>query len=445
MGKAKRSDPASVLERMLNERSGEDIHDFRGAILESTGEARTHAVSRRLSQYDEAVLDGDVAAVRKLLKGGADPNQVIFGETVLVKALRQNRVGVVELLLKAGADPNKKSEGYPPFMWGVNSVRVTELMLEAGADANARGKGEGPVLAVAAAGGAPQSVVLLIEAGAKVNARCKLARPPRNEVAKCTALFWAALRGDADIVGMLLEAGADATAVNENGETALDWARLGRGKDQKKVIAMLEAAGAATGKPVDPVVPQDLDFTKRCKTPAYREALKRLEKLTKGKADPLVFQNAESLARGGYGVPAGRDEAKAFVAKEREWFAKRECTLFCSDFISRKGGDCIALLPTTDLAEVFTAVKTTGANSGVYTEDIVKWFRELEKEQPLELHGTGIDFVDGRLAKPPKDAKKLAKRMVELCPDLVGDSEAEAAKRLAEGLKKDQRVWFWWD
>ena len=446
MARAKTSDPVAQLEQILDDPSSGDVHDLRAAILESTGEAQTHEEGRRLSKCDEAVTDGDLAFVQKMLKEGMDPNQVIFGETVLVKALRYHREDVVELLLKAGADPNKKSEGYPPLMRGVGSGRLTKMMLDAGAEVEARGKGEGPVLAIAAAEGDKESVAHLLAAGAKVDARCKLTRPPRNEVKKCTALFGAALFGDVEIVRMLLDAGADPRAVNEEGETPLDWARLCRNKGQrKKVVAMLEGEGAAEGNPVDPVVPQDLDFRKRCKTAEYREALARLEKLAGAKASPLQFENAESAARGGYGVSMPKEEATTLVAKERRWFAKQGCTLFYSDHVLRTGGHCVALLPTTDLAEVFTAVETTGANSGVYTEDIVKWFRELEKEQPFELHGTGMDFIDGRLTKPPKDARKLAKRMVEFCPDLVGDSDAKAVKRLTGELTTSGRVSFWWD
>ena len=90
-------------------------------------------------------------------------------------------------------------------------------------------------------------------------------------------------------------------------------------------------------------------------------------------------------------------------------------------------------------------METTGANSGVYTEDVVKWFRALEKEQPFEPHGIGMDFVEGELIKPPKDATKLAQRMIKFCPDLIGEDEKKTVKQLAEQLAKTGRIWFWWD
>src|SRR5439155_10001622 len=168
---------------------------------------------------------------------------------------------------------------------------------------------------------------------------------------------------------------------------------------------------------------QDLNFTKRCKTPQYQGALELLKKLTGKKPEALSFENNETNARGGHGVLMGREEAKALVLKERGRFAGMGCMLFFSRDLLKKNGDCVALLPTLDLCEVLAAVETTGANSGVYIEDVVKWFRALEKEQPFEPHGIGMDFVEGELIKPPKDATKLAQKMIKFCPDLIGEDE----------------------
>src|SRR5256885_13389118 len=90
------------LEKLLKQDDGLDAHDGRGSMLEGSGEAKSHEAARLLSQYDQAVVDGDAKAVQKLLEQGADPNAVIFGEPVLNKALRYRREEVAELLLKAG-------------------------------------------------------------------------------------------------------------------------------------------------------------------------------------------------------------------------------------------------------------------------------------------------------------------------------------------------------
>src|SRR3954462_12061317 len=90
------------LKKMLSEDSDQDMHDFRGAIIKGTGEAKTDEAARVVSQYDMAGCQGELERVQKHLSAGADPNASIFKEPVLSKALRYNHPEVAEMLLKAG-------------------------------------------------------------------------------------------------------------------------------------------------------------------------------------------------------------------------------------------------------------------------------------------------------------------------------------------------------
>ena len=93
--------------------------------------------------------------------------------------------------------------------------------LKAGADANAVGPDGTAPLLMASLSGNPELVAALLAAGADANAA--------NESNGATALHAAAFLGHADVARLLLDKGADASAVTYDGQTAmqmleLDWA-----------------------------------------------------------------------------------------------------------------------------------------------------------------------------------------------------------------------------
>src|SRR5438445_8132435 len=86
----------------------------------------------------EAVKQGDLSAVKRLLGGGADPNVRVarttkpslaerseggkpyLGDTALMLAVEKGKTPLVELLLSKGADVNGAGEaGYTPLMTAV--------------------------------------------------------------------------------------------------------------------------------------------------------------------------------------------------------------------------------------------------------------------------------------------------------------------------------------
>lgn len=108
------------------------------------------------------------------------------------------------------------------------------------------------------------------------------------------------------------------------------------------------------------------------------------------------------------------------------------------------GKDQLALLPTTKRAEVLAAFQTNGANSEIYTPDVIQWLDELENSRPFLLTGAGFDWCEGAFTSPLTDSKKLAKKMNEFCPDIVSQGVGDVS-RLALELKKSQRFFLWWD
>ena len=107
----------------------------------------------------------------------------------LVQAARDGRADLIPALVKQGADPNQQ--------YGVNGWTVLQHAIHK----NQKG-----------------SVIALLDSGAAVNGRGRGAT---------TALMMAASYGYTDIVDVLLDRGADATAQMSDGSNALTFAVLG--------------------------------------------------------------------------------------------------------------------------------------------------------------------------------------------------------------------------
>lgn len=80
-------------------------------------------------------VQGSLAKVEALLKGGADPNGGPPPGTHLVYAIQAGSNLIVQHLLDAGADPNRPGNGHPPLAWAqiVNRPALVPRLLAAGA------------------------------------------------------------------------------------------------------------------------------------------------------------------------------------------------------------------------------------------------------------------------------------------------------------------------
>jgi len=159
------------------------------------------------SPVADAAMEGDVAAVRALLAGGADVNAAQGdGMTALHWAAERGNAELAEMLLYAGAavEPVTRIGGYTPLHIAARtgSDAVAQMLLDAGADAAAAAPGTGttPLHLAATAGSAPL-VAALLDGGADPDAR--------EDVWGQTPLIFAASMNRADAVRALLAAGAD--------------------------------------------------------------------------------------------------------------------------------------------------------------------------------------------------------------------------------------------
>ncbi len=281
---AEKSRHPAVVESLLN--AGADLH----ARSPKSGMTALHFAALRkeveFSSGRERRLAGDMIAL--LLARGADPNaEDRHGETPLHKAARTGgETGyIVKQLLDAGADPNlvcRTIDGRPPLHWAVEQFHGRPMavlhLLEAGADPNGLDTRHGTSPLFWA--NTPECVEMLLKAGADPNLLSEGRRdtpliraigmtrhadfdlriaemllqagadPDTREGGwRRTALHYAAADGSFASVRLLLDAGADATAEDDHGDTPLrlaekQWSPEGA----DKCVAIAEALRRTFGQ-----------------------------------------------------------------------------------------------------------------------------------------------------------------------------------------------------
>src|SRR5688572_22344058 len=152
-----------------------------------------------------AVKASNLQAVRALIKTGADVNaRSGDGSSPLLWAAHRSNVEIARALVAAGAAVDVATDfGITPLLHAsrIGDAAMVELLLQSGANpSRSHPEGETPLMAASRAGSVP-AVRLLLTRGVNVNAT--------ETFQKTSALMWAAGEGHRDVVGLLLEAGAD--------------------------------------------------------------------------------------------------------------------------------------------------------------------------------------------------------------------------------------------
>ena len=211
----------------------------------------------------EAVLVGDRAAVEQFIARSANVDETeTDGTTLLMRATHGGFPDIAARLIAAGANVSAANSYGVTALYlaarGTDSA-TTQALLAAGADANTSLPGGETVLMTAAKTGDTEIVRALLAggmdaAGARAQSSgysaAALAPGPTHRAdpnAKenwygQTALMWAAAEGHADVVALLIEAGANVDAVDEKGANALILATL---NGHLGIAGLLLEAGAA--------------------------------------------------------------------------------------------------------------------------------------------------------------------------------------------------------
>jgi len=162
----------------------------------------------------EGDREGARAAASELCKETGrmveEADEVIGGETALMRAAGKRDAQGVRLLLAAGAHPDRPEGPY-------TALRVASETRDA------------------------ECAAALIEGGASVNLAI---RDARNR----TALHFAAEKGAEEVARVLIDAEADVAAVDEGGYTALHWASIGGHAEVARVLIDAKADVGAVAK-----------------------------------------------------------------------------------------------------------------------------------------------------------------------------------------------------
>jgi|GEM_PF-6647528 len=432
--------------------------NLRKRVLKSADEARLQALLWWV------IWRGTIGQLRELLAAGADPNFIhedLNPALGLVLRWRSEKDGAVEFfqeLIRAGADPTRSVGGKTLLslacksgstQWAIGPIlEASPPRKLSQTDLNQA------LLATVTLTNKASLIERLLSAGASVNHR-----PTSNNAllpASASALMLASACAKHDAVEVLLSAGADINMKDDEGHTALDYARTDA-RACRRVIRLLESAGGVSGQPFagDDDDPCE-GFAAAARSPAFKEATLRIQQLLGVKPSPLMTE--ERKLPGGKGFLLDRnlghllmegrheqfashaDPALEFVERHHHEMLARGFYLFYSRDIVSRNGDVIAFLPTTDVYRVIAALETNGAGS---TQELIAWLRELEKDQPFVITGIGADFIEGKFATPLQDPADIAKRINEICPD---DSLTPAEKAAEiERLRRTNRLYLWWD
>jgi len=178
---------------------------FVGAAVLALACAVAPAAAATKSPLADAAMNGDTAAVQRLLALKADVNAPqVDGGTALHWAVYRDDLALTDLLLRANANVKAANRvGVTPLAMAAlfGNPAMIDRLLKGGADAKELGPNGETTVMFAARNGNPQAVKLLLEAGADVNARERLRGT--------TALMWAAEQRHAAAVKVLLASGAD--------------------------------------------------------------------------------------------------------------------------------------------------------------------------------------------------------------------------------------------
>jgi Raf kinase inhibitor-like YbhB/YbcL family protein len=161
-----------------------------------------------------AASSGEVAVMDALMSAGTDPNaEDASGGTALTYAAAEGHTKALDTLQRHGARPREMEL---TLAAGGCNTDIVRAFLATGLKPDVE-SGTSPLHA-ASAGDCPDTVALLVERGANLDAK---------DTDGWTPMIKAASAGHADIVRLLLEKGADMNVADSQGRTAWMYAAMG--------------------------------------------------------------------------------------------------------------------------------------------------------------------------------------------------------------------------
>lgn len=187
------------------------------ALLLALGEDSNEADDTGWTALHESAWRGYKKIVHALLNSGANTEaKTEQGDSALHVSAMENEVGIIELVVKAGANLEAANDANltPLILATLNgNSESVRFLLEHGANFKLRDREGGTLLHQAAQQGDPEVIALYLAAGIKIDAPDQRLRTP---------LHWAASGFCQQGAETLLDAGADSSARDEEGNTVLN-------------------------------------------------------------------------------------------------------------------------------------------------------------------------------------------------------------------------------
>ncbi|HJV26611.1 MAG TPA: ankyrin repeat domain-containing protein [Aromatoleum sp.] len=165
---------------------------------------------------------------------------IIIDRTSFMQALHAGDREAIDLFVRAGFNIHFVDEqGTPPLLYALKNgyTVIAKILVDAGADPNARDRlGLTPLLVACGKPTSGYRVIAetLIKRGALVNMRDRLGNTP---------LLLSLSGGVMDVAWLLIDHGADVTAITRKGETALTLAKNASTPEAAGVIEAITAKG----------------------------------------------------------------------------------------------------------------------------------------------------------------------------------------------------------
>ena len=199
------------------------------------------------SELFQAIRNGDIAFIKAHLAKAEIEVRDGRGATPLMHAAAFGNLETLRLLPDAGANVNARNDfDATALLWSARDPDKARLLIERGADVNAQSKQGRTPLMVASLRRGGSAIVALMLA--------KGADVSLKDSRNSTALSLAASAGDDETVRLLLAKGADPNIPNRSGATSINRASQGQ---QAKVVRLLMETGADVNN-VNTCSPQEL-------------------------------------------------------------------------------------------------------------------------------------------------------------------------------------------
>jgi hypothetical protein len=175
----------------------------------------------------------------------------------------------------------------------------------------------------------------------------------------------------------------------------------------------------------------------------FAAAVEAVERATGAKGEKLQLGNVPLEKGRSFRVDAKTSER--LLAGSHASFRKAGFYLFRQERSYGIAGDKdhLALLATRDRNEVIRRVGTSAPRQKLTTESLIAWLDALSKDEPFELAEVGVDYIAGTFERSPKDPLALAKRCVEIAPELVGGRTA-SIDLLAAEIRDNRTLYLIW-